>query len=83
MVMVGVFAGLTFGGYAQSLDGMYSSMQADDEEGANLADLWIDNRSAVWILDQVDGFCAVLGTQLTGEDGIIHTIDLCEGRTVL
>ena len=83
MVMVGVFAGLTFGGYAHSLDGMYSAMQADDEEGANLADLWIDNRSAVWTPDQVDSFCAALGTQLTGEDGTIHTIDSCEGRTVL
>ena len=83
MVMVGVFAGLTFGGYAHSLDGMYSAMQADDEEGANLADLWIDNRSAVWTPDQVDSFCAALGTQLTGEDGTIHTIDSCGGRTVL
>ena len=46
MVFVGVFAGITFGGYAHNLGGMYDTMQADDENGANLADLWIDNRSA-------------------------------------
>ena len=48
MVFVGVFAGITFGGYAHNLGGMYDTMQADDENGANLADLWIDNRSAAW-----------------------------------
>ena len=41
MVSVGVFAGITFGGYSHNLDGMYSTMQADDDNGANLADIWI------------------------------------------
>ncbi len=45
MVSVGVFAGITFGGYSHNLEGMYDTMHGDDEEGANLADLWIDNRS--------------------------------------
>ena len=45
MVSVGVFAGLTFGGYSHNLSGMYDTMHADDDDGANLADLWIDNRS--------------------------------------
>ena len=48
MVFVGVFAGITFGGYAHNLGEMYDTMQADDENRANLADLWIDNRSALW-----------------------------------
>ena len=39
MVFVGVFAGITFGGYAHNLGGMYDTMQADDEGGANLADI--------------------------------------------
>ena len=58
MVFVGVFAGITFGGYAHNLDGMYDTMQGDDESGANLADLWIDNRSAAWTPEQVNSFCA-------------------------
>jgi len=62
MVFVGVFAGITFGGYAHNLGGMYDTMQADDENGANLADLWIDNRSAAWTPEQVNSFCAALGS---------------------
>ena len=44
MVFVGVFAGITFGGYAHNLGGMYDTIQADDDRGANLADIWIYNR---------------------------------------
>ena len=53
MVSVGVFAGLTFGGYSHNLSGMYDTMHADDDDGANLADLWIDNRDATWSAEQV------------------------------
>ena len=52
MVSVGVFAGITFGGYSHNLDGMYETLQADDEDGANLADLWIDNRSGTWSAEE-------------------------------
>ena len=47
MVSVGVFAGITFGGYSHNLDGMYETMHADNDEGANLADLWIDNSQMI------------------------------------
>ena len=57
MVSVGVFAGLTFGGYSHNLEGMYDTMHADDEDGANLADLWIDNRTTVWSKDEVSQLC--------------------------
>ena len=57
MVSVGVFAGLTFGGYSHNLSGMYDTMHADDDDGANLADLWIDNRSTTWSAEQVANFC--------------------------
>ena len=52
MVSVGVFAGITFGGYSHNAEGMYETLQGDDEEGANLADLWIDNRSASWSAEE-------------------------------
>ena len=57
MVSVGVFAGLTFGGYSHNLSGMYDTMHADNDDGANLADLWIDNRTTTWSAQQVDDFC--------------------------
>ena len=81
MVFVGVFAGITFGGYAYNLGGMYDTMQADDESGANLADLWIDNRSAAWTPEQVNSFCAALGTAWDSST-VSQSLDSCEGRTV-
>ena len=41
MIFIGVFSGITFGGYAHNLGGMYDSIQADDDNGANLADVWL------------------------------------------
>lgn len=81
MVFVGVFAGITFGGYAHNLGGMYDTMQADDETGANLADLWIDNRSALWTPDEVNAFCTALETTWNSSS-ISQSLDSCEGRTV-
>ena len=81
MVSVGVFAGITFGGYSHNLDGMYETMHADDEDGANLADLWIDNRSTLWSAEQVAEFCDELTESL--DEISIQDIDSCEGRTIL
>ena len=81
MVFVGVFAGITFGGYAHNLGGMYDTMQADDENGANLADLWIDNRSALWTPEDVTSFCTELETAWDSSS-LSPTLDSCEGRTV-
>lgn len=81
MVFVGVFAGITFGGYAHNLGGMYETMQADDEKGANLADLWIDNRSALWTPEEVNTFCTALETAWASSS-VSQSLDSCEGRTV-
>ena len=81
MVSVGVFAGITFGGYSHNLDGMYETMHADDEDGANLGDLWVDNRSTLWSADQVTEFCQELTESL--EQISVQNIDSCEGRTIL
>ena len=81
MVFVGVFAGITFGGYAHNLGGMYDTMQADDENGANLADLWIDNRSALWTPEEVNSFCTAL--EMAWDSSTVSpSLDSCEGRTV-
>lgn len=80
MVSVGVFAGITFGGYSHNLDGMYETLQADDDQGANLADLWIDNRSAAWSPDEVASFCNTLTTEWPSTS---PALDSCEGRSIV
>ncbi|MGB0814355.1 MAG: FtsX-like permease family protein [Poseidonia sp.] len=80
MVSVGVFAGITFGGYSHNLDGMYETLQGDDEEGANLADLWIDNRSASWTSEEVATFCGALESSWPPTGA---ALDSCEGRSIV
>ena len=79
MVSVGVFAGITFGGYSHNLDGMYATMHADDDDGANLADLWIDNRSTIWSPSEVESFCS----ELYENWNYTSTLDHCEGRSIV
>lgn len=80
MVAVGVFAGLTFGGYSHNLSGMYDTMHADDDEGANLADLWIDNRTTTWSNQQVTEFCQHLSNNWASSE---FELDTCEGRNIV
>ena len=60
MVFMGVFAGITFTGYAANLETMYDQLQSDTDSGGNLADLWIDNGTAVWSASEVAAFCTQL-----------------------
>ena len=80
MIFVGVFAGITFGGYAANIEPMYDALYEDSESGANLADLWIDNQSSVWTPEEVESFC----------NGVMNSwpsdaapLDRCEGRMIL
>lgn len=79
MVSVGVFAGITFGAYSHNLDNMYSTMHGDNDEGANLADLWIDNTSNTWTSDDVDSFCSFLHDNWNHSSSLDH----CEGRSIV
>ncbi|MEC9212151.1 MAG: FtsX-like permease family protein [Candidatus Thermoplasmatota archaeon] len=80
MVAVGVFAGITFGGYSHNVEGMYETLHADDEDGANLADLWIDNRSVAWSAEEVSAFCNALEGSWPSN---IASLDSCEGRSIV
>ena len=80
MVSVGVFAGLTFGGYSHNLSGMYGTMHDDNDTGANLADLWIDNRSTTWSAEEVSEFCTNLASNWDYYD---FGLDSCEGRNIV
>jgi len=80
MVSVGVFAGITFGGYSHNVEGMYETLQGDNEDGANLADLWIDNRSTSWSASEVSAFCNALETSWPSG---MAALDSCEGRSIV
>ena len=80
MVAVGVFAGITFGGYSHNVEGMYETLHADDEDGANLADLWIDNRSVAWSAEEVSAFCNALESSWPSN---IPSLGSCEGRSIV
>ena len=80
MVAVGVFAGITFSGYSHNLDGMYETLHGDDDEGANLADMWIDNRSTTWSHEEVMNFCSALEASWPAD---MDELDSCEGRTIV
>ena len=66
MIFVGVFAGITFGGYSANLGPMYESIYEDTDSGSNLADIWIDNESSIWSADQVQSLCSELESSARG-----------------
>lgn len=80
MIFVGVFAGITFGGYAANLEPMYDSIYDDSENGANLADIWVDNQSGIWTPEQVNAFCSSVRNAWPSDAA---TLDSCEGRMIL
>ncbi len=80
MIFVGVFAGITFGGYAANLGPMYDSIYEDSESGTNLADLWIDNSSTIWSSDEVESLCSEINSSWPSNS---EELDGCEGRIVL
>ena len=59
---------------------MYETLHGDDDEGANLGDLWIDNRSTYWSPEQVTAFCDNLQSTWSTETA---PLDSCEGRTIV
>ena len=48
MVAIGVFAGIAFGAYANSVTTLYDDIYADDEQGLNLPDVWVENNAGNW-----------------------------------
>lgn len=80
MIFVGVFAGITFGGYSANLGPMYDSVYEDSDTGANLADLWIDNKTTVWSKEQVQSLCFEVESTWPTE---YNVLDSCEGRMII
>ena len=58
MVAVGLFAGISFGTYANSVHNLYDNIYSDDEEGTNLADAWVENTASTWDGEIADSLCS-------------------------
>ena len=57
MVTVGVFAGISFGTYANSTQSMYADIYEDDEDGVNLPDIWAENTVGFWEGEDAESLC--------------------------
>jgi len=57
MVTVGVYAGISFGTYANSTQSMYAEIYEDDEDGVNLPDIWAENTVGFWEGEDADSLC--------------------------
>lgn len=79
MVFVSAFAGVTFGGYAASIEPIYDVIYADNDDGSNLADIWIDTKTKWWSGDKSQLLCERLQA---GWPPDAAAIDHCEGRLV-
>ncbi len=80
MVTIGVFAGISFGMYANVITDMYDETYLDDEDGVNLPDIWIKNPVGNWNQTTSDSLC-----KLIEEEWSSNTLKLenCESRLIL
>ena len=79
MVFVSAFAGVTFGGYAASIEPIYDVIYADDENGTNLADIWVDTKTGWWTQAQTKRFCQEVTNDWPNGT---PSIDQCEARFI-
>ena len=80
MVMVGVFAGISFAAYAHTASSMYEDIYADTDEGVNLADIWVENPSSTWNGSAADSICDEIEAQWPNSD---LSLNECEPRLKL
>ena len=79
MVAVGVFAGISFGSYANAATTLYDEIY-DGEDGVNLADVWINNPTGVWNDSTSDSICDSINSQWPETD---YSLESCEARLVI
>jgi putative ABC transport system permease protein len=77
MVVVGVFAGISFAAYAHTASSMYDDIYADTDEGVNLADIWVENPSWAWDGSTADSICEEIANQWPDSDLVLNE---CEPR---
>ena len=80
MVMVGVFAGISFAAYAHTASSMYDDIYADTDNGVNLADIWVENPGSTWNGSAADSICDEIEAQWPDSD---LSLNECEPRLKL
>jgi putative ABC transport system permease protein len=80
MIAVGVFAGISFGTYANSTQALYDNIYADDEKGVNLPDIWVENSAATWDGTTATSLCQTISEQWPDTSMPLET---CEPRMVI
>ncbi|MAR53123.1 MAG: hypothetical protein CL426_00020 [Acidimicrobiaceae bacterium] len=80
MVMVGVFAGISFASYAHTATNMYDDIYADSDEGVNLPDIWIENPSWVWDGEMSEFICEEVANEWLESNLALNE---CEPRLIL
>ena len=80
MIAVGVFAGISFGTYANSTQTLYDNIYADDEDGVNLPDIWVENSAATWDGTTATSLCQTISEQWPDTSMPLET---CEPRMVI
>ena len=80
MIAVGVFAGISFGTYANSTQTLYDNIYADDEDGVNLPDIWVENSAATWDGTTAASLCQTISEQWPDAS---MPLEACEPRMVI
>ena len=80
MIAVGVFAGISFGTYANSTQTLYDNIYADDENGVNLPDIWVENSAATWDGTTATSLCQTISEQWPDAS---MPLEDCEPRMVV
>ena len=79
MVAIGVFAGIAFGAYAHSVTTLYDDIYADDENGVNLPDIWVENIEGNWNGTTAENLCQEIREEWPSDELVL---DKCEPRLI-
>lgn len=79
MVAVGVFAGISFGAYANAATNLYDEIY-DGEEGVNLPDIWINNPSGIWDANTSSNICDSISQNWPDSQ---YELETCEQRLIV
>ena len=81
MVLVSVFAGVSFAAYAHTVSGMYEEIYEDSESGVNLPDVWVEKPTGTWDGEASENLCEEISKKWPqGTDLILKE---CEPRLKL
>jgi len=80
MVVVGVFGGIAFGGYASNVEVLYDNIYADSDDGVNLPDIWVNLPAGTWSEEESQNLCDKFEQDFPSDS---PSIDKCEPRLVI